>query len=228
MGVQPGVSVGRRARLVAVGTGQQHLSRAAEPQQPQQHQNAVAALGIGGGEAVIVDDRRALVSAQVARQNQRAGVGGVLIKALGVGEERIVRLDKLRHKVGRDGHVSLCRRHGRTACLGGKACAGGQHPHGFPRKGGLQGSQRGSVVGAAVLVLGVERISVGGVKHSLFVRRDGRQDVVDVAVRQIALAKIMFGIVTMQIELGRQEVGRGVAPGALALDGRNVVLDGVH
>ena len=38
----------------------------------------------------------------------------------------------------------------------------------------------------------------------------------------------MFGVVTMQIELGRQEVGRGVAPGALALDGRNVVLDGVH
>ena len=51
---------------------------------------------------------------------------------------------------------------------------------------------------------------------------------VDVAVRQIALAKVMLGIVAVQIEPGRQEVRRGVAPRAVALDGRNVVLNGIH
>ena len=85
--------------------------RAAPAQQPQQHQHAVAALCIGGGKPVVVNDGGVLIGAQVACQDQRAGVGGLLVKALGVGEERIVRLDKLRHKVGRDGHVSLCRRH---------------------------------------------------------------------------------------------------------------------
>ena len=50
----------------------------------------------------------------------------------------------------------------------------------------------------------------------------------DVPVGQVALVEVMLDIVAVQVEPGGQEVGRGIAPGAFALDGGNVVLDGVH
>lgn len=139
MGVQALVRVGGSARPVAVGTGQQHPRRAALAQQTQQHQHAVAALRVGGGQPVIVDHRRVLVGAQVAGQDQRAGVGGIHVKAFCVREKRIVGRHKIRHKVGRDYHVGLRGCYSGTASLGSQAAAGGQHQHGLARKGLLQG-----------------------------------------------------------------------------------------
>ena len=51
---------------------------------------------------------------------------------------------------------------------------------------------------------------------------------VDVPVGQIALAEVMLGVVAVQIELGRQKIRRCIAPCTLPLDGRNVILNGVH
>ena len=226
--MQPRVSVGGGAGPVAVGTGQQYLGSAAKPQQPQQHEHAVAALGIGAAQTVVVHHGGRSAGPQVAGQHQRAGVGGFLVKALGVGEKRIVRRHKVRHKVGGNRHVSSSRLHGSTARLGGQGGTGGQHQHLLAAKGRLQGRQGGLVVDTAVAVLGVELVGVGGVKHRLFARVDGRQDVVDVPHGEIALVQQVLGVVAVEVEPGRQEVGRGIAPCALPLDGGDMVLDGVH
>ena len=92
----------------------------------------------------------------------------------------------------------------------------------------MQGGKGSFVVDAAVLVLGVELVRVGGVEGGLFAGGDGGQQMVDVPVGQVALVEVMLGVIAVQVEPGGQEVGRGIAPGAFALDGGNVILDGVH
>ena len=78
------------------------------------------------------------------------------------------------------------------------------------------------------LVILIQLVGVGGIEHGSFAAVKPSQNVVDVAVGQIALVQIMLGIVAVQVIAGRQEISRGIAPCALALDGGDLILNGIH
>ena len=110
VGMEAGVRVGGPAGRVAVGTGQQRSLDAALGEQPQQHDDAVAALGEGSGHSVVVDGTavsRGNVRPQVGGEHRRTGESGDLVQPLAVGEKGKVPGQELRQEVGRDHHVRL-------------------------------------------------------------------------------------------------------------------------
>ena len=98
----------------------------------------------------------------------------------------------------------------------------------FPVQLIFESSAGSAVINGVILVFLIQLIRIRSVKYRLFPCFKARQNMIDIPVCQIPFFQIMFRVVPMKIESGREKIGRCIAPFGLPLQGHDVLLNRIH